>query len=152
MRVRSSVFRLLHPEFKAARVALAAGAVTGLAVLGACAEQPIVSDVAGPEAPSSPSYHLGRLHNKVSVCVDSASSAAPTAAGYTFTAVKAPVLVAGFSQPASINVEAGHSTSPNLEAADVITTPVSLTPGNCAEVFVRQSTNNTLIGGINPRA
>jgi len=155
MHVRSGVFRLLHPEFKAARIALAAGAVAGLAVLGACADTPTASQVAGPEAPSSPSYGpgvVGDFHHKIAVCVDVASDPAPTAAGYTYTTVKAPVLVAGFSQPATINVEAGYSTSANLEAADVITTPVSLTPGNCAEVFVRQTTNNTFFSGINPRA
>src|SRR5688500_14214488 len=48
MHVRSGVFRLLHPEFKAARIALAAGAVAGLAVLGACADGTIASKVAGP--------------------------------------------------------------------------------------------------------
>ncbi|HYN82465.1 MAG TPA: hypothetical protein VES88_13250 [Gemmatimonadaceae bacterium] len=140
MRVRSGVFMWLsHPDFKTARVALAAGALAGLGVLGACAETPTASDVAGPRAPSSPSNDfvpgvVGALARTVKVCVDINSDAAPTLAGYTFTTVQ--------------------SATPTPEALDAVTSPVTVAVGECEDVFVRANTGNLILnpGSINPRA
>src|SRR5688500_19043712 len=81
MRARSRVATWLsYPDVKAARVALAAGSLAGLAVLGACSEGTVATKVAGPKVSppvSEPSFVgvVGANSHTVQVCVDNASPA-----------------------------------------------------------------------------
>ena len=88
MRARSQVSPWLsRPRIKAARVALAAGSLAGLAVLGACSESPVVSRVEAPAGIPAPRFGIvGGDSHKVSVCVDPTSDPGPGPGGaYSFT-------------------------------------------------------------------
>jgi hypothetical protein len=151
---------LSHPAFKAARVAVAAGSLAGLAVLGACTDG-AVSKVAGPRAfaPLFGTGVVGALDHKVQVCVDLSSPAGPGLGGtYSFSASAAPTGVAPYPW-----FELQSSSDPDLSGAptfitqnsmgpfnaggnnDVVTPSVLVAPGACADVFVRA---NTCPGGV----
>ena len=93
MRARSAW--LSHPKFKATWVALAAGSLAGLAVLGACSDAP-VSRIAGPSVkiPDPRDYGaVGGFAHLIKVCIDQAS----TPGTYDFTVAKR--LGTGLSDP-----------------------------------------------------
>ena len=103
MRARSRVIAWWsYPDIKAARVALAAGTLAGLAVLGACSEGTVATKVAGPAGPtvSAPVFNggvVGALSHTVQVCVDPFSDPGPGIGGtFSFTAAAMPTGVAPF--------------------------------------------------------
>jgi hypothetical protein len=159
MRARSSW--LQHPKLKATWVALAAGSLAGLAVLGACSDS-TVAPVAAPKAPNAPSFVgvVGGTAHKVFVCVDLNSDAGPGIGGtYAFTAaamnpnaVPYPLyeLVSSSDpdmSPYGISAQNGYGPWGYVQNVDndVISTTVNVAPGDCAAVFERV---NTCAGGV----
>src|SRR5688572_32665732 len=153
MRARSRVATWLsYPDVKAARVALAAGSLAGLAVLGACSEGTVATKVAGPKVSppvSEPSFVgvVGANSHTVQVCVDNASPAGTYNFAVSFNATESqfdlerttssdPVIGGGVEQ---------NSLGPFVPG-DVITAAPSITLAagalvpECVIVFQRNET------------
>ena len=151
---------LSHPRFKATWVALAAGSLAGLAVLGACSDS-TVSQVAGLRAPEAPKFNggvVGALSHRVQVCVHVDSDPAPGNVPYTFVGVamsEAAPPNPWFERKmtdAEVAAEEDYVTNwlgftsnsygpfNAVTDNDVVTTNPSAVPGGpCADVFVRQN-------------
>ena len=167
MRARSRVFAWLsYPNVKAARVALAAGSLAGLAVLGACSEGTVTSKVVGPPV-SEPSFVgvVGANSHTVQVCVDNSSPAGTYNFAVSHNNVQSIMLeLPSSSDPAPVGYTA-NSTGPfipgdMIDAAVSITLPVGALVPECQEVFIRDDTpthaNNRMwdfgggLGIVNP--
>ena len=175
MRVRSSW--LFHPKVKATWVAIAAGSLAGLAVVGACSDAP-VSRVAGPSVtvPEPRLYGaVGALAHLVKVCVDPSS----TPGTYNFTVAQRTTAPASrpfeLPSPALPDPDPGpqppatytqaflgpYTPGDALTTAPSIILPVGASVPVCVTVFERNDTpthannrmQNTISNGIvNPYA
>jgi hypothetical protein len=147
MHARSRVHWLSHPKFKATWVAIAAGSLAGLAVLGACSDDVPVSKIAGPATIPGPRFvgQVGDTHHRIVVCVNALSSPGT----YSFNVVEDVLL----ASPEAPWFERTNSSDPDFPGSspvqntlgpfipgDIMTSPVSMTPGNCEDVFVRMNT------------
>lgn len=164
MRVLSQVSTWLsHPSIKSAYTTLAAGSLAALAVLGACSDGTVASKVAGPNVPEL-RFHggVGENDHEITICVDSLSSPG----SYTFATVFNPDS-SGFNDLEDDSIDPDLSSfgiTQNTRGpyipGDVITTPVTISPGECEDVFVRMTTpdNNGnrlwtgVFGTVNPSA
>jgi hypothetical protein len=137
---------LSHPRTKATWVALAAGSLAGLAVLGACSDTP-VSKVAAPGITSIPGPRfgvVGDVNHRIVLCVDPTSSAGT----YNFSIVPdvllPPATAPWFELPTSSDPNFGGVPTQNtlgpFDPGDVISPTAALTPGDCEDVFVRMNT------------
>jgi hypothetical protein len=152
-----------HPTFKAAWVTLAAGSLAALAILGACSDGAVTSKVAGPNVPEL-RFHggVGENDHEVTLCVDSLSSPG----SYTFATAFNPDS-SGFNDLEDDSIDpdlSGFGITQNTRGpyipGDIITTPVTMSPGDCEDVFVRMTTpdNNGnrlwtgIFGTVNPSA
>ena len=171
MRARSRVATWLsYPDVKAARVALAAGSLAGLAVLGACSEGTVATKVAGPKVSppvSEPSFVgvVGANSHTVQVCVDNASPAGTYNFAVSHNNVQSIMLeLPSSSDPVPVGYTA-NSTGPfipgdMIDASVSITLPVGALVPECQEVFIRDDTptheNNRMwnfgagLGIVNP--
>jgi hypothetical protein len=168
---------LFHPKVKATWVAITAGSLAGLAVLGACSDAP-VSKVAGPDVKiPGPRFYgaIGANAHVIKVCVDQTS----TPGTYYFTTAVVP-------PPASPAIPNDPNNGRTLELPSVtdptpvgytqaflgpytpgddvkgnvsVTLPVGAVTPVCAEVFHRAEYQNhafnrmmtfPVIGTVNP--
>ncbi|MEO7503131.1 MAG: hypothetical protein ABIW94_10885, partial [Gemmatimonadaceae bacterium] len=161
MRARSAW--LSHPKFKATWVAIAAGSLAGLAVLGACSDAP-VSKIAGP-GPSidAPRFGVvGGLAHLIKVCVDQTSTPGTYNFGITADPTRILELPTITDPPSIYQTFFGPYVPGDAVATSAsIVLPVGALVPVCATIFARDDTplhvNNRIltlpvIGVVNPYA
>ncbi len=134
MRARSAW--LSHPKFKATWVAIAAGSLAGLAVLGACSQDSakIVGTRPVPESPRLGTIVGGNAH-VVKVCSDLNSTGGPITVNVSFQG--------GMLETSAIDTDRQNAYQYNFgpyAVPDVITSTVTISPNECKTVFQRNNT------------